>query len=263
MKAHIKILSAVALLVTATLSAQAAFNTLDVLVGFRSTAATSDLEINIGNISVLSTDTTTTLLGNYNASLTSVFGASWATTGGINWSAAGTDNTNNIDLISAKWGTAAGTLGTQNSTAWSATSTSGLGLASSAIVVAGQGYTGANATALANPNAISIPKSILESWSNQQTTTSFAWGTSPFTNSTVNNTTNRVNTSVAASVIDLYQMTADTAGHFLGTLSLTSTGDLFFTAVLTPVPEPSTYALILGAAALGFVMIRRRKQTLA
>jgi hypothetical protein len=64
------------------------------------------------------------------------------------------------------------------------------------------------------------------------------------------------------SALDLYQATGaagSVSEQFLGTLALTTGGEVFFTAV----PEPSTYAMILGAAALGFVMMRRRKQVLA
>lgn len=44
----------------------------------------------------------------------------------------------------------------------------------------------------------------------------------------------------------------------LGTFALSSGGDLTFTA-FTAIPEPSTYAAILGALTIGFVAIRRRK----
>jgi len=66
------------------------------------------------------------------------------------------------------------------------------------------------------------------------------------------------------SALDLYGYANSGASvntTFLGTLALTQGGELFFTAAA--IPEPSTYGMILGAAALGFVMIRRRKQVLA
>jgi hypothetical protein len=49
------------------------------------------------------------------------------------------------------------------------------------------------------------------------------------------------------------------AGTYLGTIEITSNGNVDF---ITPVaiPEPSVYAAILGAATLAFVAIRRRKQ---
>lgn len=45
----------------------------------------------------------------------------------------------------------------------------------------------------------------------------------------------------------------------LGTFTLTTAG-LFFTTPGVAIPEPSTYAAILGALTIGFVMVRRRMQ---
>jgi hypothetical protein len=56
-------------------------------------------------------------------------------------------------------------------------------------------------------------------------------------------------------------MQSDLLPTLLGTFTLSSTGELSFTA--TAIPEPSTYAMILGVAALGFVMLRRRQQVTA
>ena len=47
----------------------------------------------------------------------------------------------------------------------------------------------------------------------------------------------------------------DTADY---TAQLDNSGDLSFSANLAAVPEPSTYALIAGTAALGFAAWRRR-----
>jgi hypothetical protein len=44
----------------------------------------------------------------------------------------------------------------------------------------------------------------------------------------------------------------------LGTFNLSANGELTFTA-FTAIPEPSTYAAILGALTIGFVAIRRRR----
>jgi len=65
------------------------------------------------------------------------------------------------------------------------------------------------------------------------------------------------------SALDLYQATGaagSVSEQLLGTLALTTGGEVFFTSAI---PEPSTYAMILGAAALGFVMLRRRQQVAA
>ena len=72
------------------------------------------------------------------------------------------------------------------------------------------------------------------------------------------------NTS-ATSSLNLFELqptvSGTAAGVDLGTFTLSSSG-LTFTAA-SAIPEPSTYAMILGAAALGFVMMRRRQQILA
>lgn len=65
--------------------------------------------------------------------------------------------------------------------------------------------------------------------------------------------------------LDLYQLVPNgsvtkTDGTDLGYFTLANDGVLTFTA--TAIPEPSTYAAILGAAAMGFVMIRRRKEAI-
>ena len=49
-------------------------------------------------------------------------------------------------------------------------------------------------------------------------------------------------------------------GVYLGTFSLASNGNFSFTAALTAVPEPSTYAALLGLGTLAIVAIRRRRQ---
>ncbi len=70
------------------------------------------------------------------------------------------------------------------------------------------------------------------------------------------------NTS-ATSSLTLYELLPTSSGTAapidLGTFTLSSSA-LTFTAY-TAIPEPSTYAAILGALAIGFVMIRRRAGT--
>ena len=50
-----------------------------------------------------------------------------------------------------------------------------------------------------------------------------------------------------------------TGAYDIGTFNLSSTGELTFTAI----PEPSTYAAILGALTIGIVAIRRRRLAVA
>ena len=55
----------------------------------------------------------------------------------------------------------------------------------------------------------------------------------------------------------LYAFNEAGSADLLGTFKLYQNGDFSFTSVI---PEPSTYAALLGVATLGFVAIRRRKQ---
>jgi hypothetical protein len=73
---------------------------------------------------------------------------------------------------------------------------------------------------------------------------------------------NTQNTTVGTTSLTLYELTntgthgsTSTPGIDLGVFTLSSSG-LTFTP--TAIPEPSTYAAILGALSIGFVMVRRR-----
>jgi len=64
---------------------------------------------------------------------------------------------------------------------------------------------------------------------------------------------------------DLYDLNPHNNLHnpavFLGTFSIDSTGNLDFTAAAAAIPEPATYAAILGAAVLGVALVRRRRHS--
>ena len=63
-------------------------------------------------------------------------------------------------------------------------------------------------------------------------------------------------TDSALDLVQLSGVAGAVSEKFLGTLALTTVGEVYFTAV----PEPSVYAAVLGIATLGFVALRRRKQ---
>jgi hypothetical protein len=124
-------------------------------------------------------------------------------------------------------------------------------------------YGGLNAQpSLSTPNAASVPSG-----------GSFAW--SSYVNSLAKNGfgagataldvgTNLALTSGLFQVVDLFQYSPGSTssfGTYTGSLELGSDGSLFFTNFdPVAIPEPSVYATILGAACMGFVAIRRRKQ---
>jgi len=65
-------------------------------------------------------------------------------------------------------------------------------------------------------------------------------------------------TTLGSTSLKLWELAPGTgAGTLLGTFNLDSTGLTFTVAAI---PEPSTYAAILGLATVSFVAIRRRKQ---
>jgi hypothetical protein len=67
-----------------------------------------------------------------------------------------------------------------------------------------------------------------------------------------------LNLAVNSSAIGTYGITKESSSLFGGS-AVTASGDVGITYAYSPIPEPATYAALLGAAALGLV-IRRRKQ---
>jgi len=274
MKLNIKNLSALAILVATAFSSQAlagfGTNAGDIIIGFKTGSGgtfANDMDIAAGNLSTLATYTTTTLIGNFNTSLTAAFGSTWnsGSTGVVganllNWGAVGTDNTNNIDYFTKAWSASTvGTLGGATNT----TPLSGLspviGTASAKILSVGQGYQSGAATA--DAGAVTNAKASLNAWTNQATTGTNLFGLSGLTATSITDkmvlNSNATFGGFTASAADLYSYQG-TSATLLGTFSLATNGNLYFTA--SAIPEPSTYAAILGVATLGFAAIRRRKQ---
>ncbi len=122
-------------------------------------------------------------------------------------------------------------------------------------------YTPLNGAASAStPNAALIAASASNSWSK--------WANGQGVNAFGNGIDAPTALSLSAgqySVVDLFQYgvgTTSTPGTYIGSLELSSTGGLWFTNyVPTVVPEPSTYAALIGVAVLGFAMLRRKQAT--
>jgi hypothetical protein len=102
-----------------------------------------------------------------------------------------------------------------------------------------------------NPDAVTIPTSV---GFNKQATAAGNFGAFP---------TSILGSLPTVSTMELYELIEPTAGTTagidLGTFNLSASG-LTFTA-FEAIPEPSTYAAILGALTIGFVVIRRRMQS--
>jgi hypothetical protein len=107
---------------------------------------------------------------------------------------------------------------------------------------------------LTSPGSVVIPAGNADSWS------IFANNTGNGFSAPLDKNTGLSLGSGQFEVIDLFQyLNSDTAaGTYIGSIELGSDGSLWFATAA--IPEPSTYAAILGVASLAFVAIRRRKQ---
>lgn len=242
----IKSISVVAAFAAASLSSHAALATAnDLVVGFtNSSLASVDVEFNAGNLfsgKTLSAPGTYDL-GNWATLLNSTFGSDWSTVkfAGVAETKAGVGGT---EYLSSSW-TSAGTLGVQNSTSFGTVGTS---IINTSLGKVGQVYSGT----LTN-NTISTGSSNSFNKNMPFNVTSANVGVDAY--NTLGNIvgTDAVHGSYAAS--DLYMVKASTEAQFVGTLAVYQDGEVTFTVI----PEPSTYAIILGALTVGFVALRRR-----
>jgi len=269
---NIKSLATVALLAASALAAHAQINNGDVVVGFRTgTTSNNNLEIDAGNasslVSTAISDGGTVVLGNFNAALNAL-SATWTTgtttaTGALNWGAVGTlpavDGSFQT-FASSKW-TTAGTFGTQNTTAYAPVSA--LGTANTKTQNVYTGFNSVNNLATFG-TSITISGSNGNSWAANGTNTGTTFA-GQYSNSVFSNLAKPLasQTYAASDLYNLVGLSADgltpASVSFLGTFSLSNSGVLSFTAAI---PEPSTYAAILGVATLGFAALRRRKQAL-
>jgi hypothetical protein len=234
----IKSLALVAALGAATSSAFAAFGVVnDLVVGFTNSAtSTVDVEINAGQLSSLSTPGTH-VIGNFASLLNSTFGTDWSQVSFAGVSISKLTPGGN-EYVTSKWLDNTGTLGVANSATFG---TEAQGAINSGITKVVNVY---NGVVTGNTIAISDTKSFAKNlWFNQTATLAQA-------------KIGDVTASGAFAASDLYLIKAgvDTATQFQGTLAVYGNGDVTFTVI----PEPSTYAIILGALTIGFVALRRR-----
>jgi hypothetical protein len=203
----------------------------DIILGFRNSAASSDLAFDIGQFSIYQN----VAPGTY-----TIFGSTAFTATGTQWTVfGGTGGNPTTRPTSTLWATSGGPTLNRSSTQ-AGLSTSFDNFVNTQMASSSFGGT-SDATQLSN-----------KSFTNLASSTSYS-GTYAVA---VENST------VGTSSLKLWEMTPTTSGTapgtLLGTFTLTSSA-LTFTS-FAAIPEPSTYAAILGVATLGFVMIRRRKQ---
>jgi len=254
----IKLITSVALATLGALSAHAGItvSAFDLILGFTQSGG-SNLEVNLGsaaNLVTLSGGAEVSLVGattGLKLADLQTFGAGTAWQNGstawgvIGASNAGTDG--NLIWGTVKGGATVGTpgaaQGTTNNAIKSMYGTANGALGGSGAVVS------ANST-----NSAFVASSLANSW-RARATSSLNFGYSPWSNK-LTQTTAGLATSTFQSAA-LYAFTEGaTSADFVGTFKLYNDGGFTFTAI----PEPSTYAAILGVATLGFAAIRRRKQ---
>lgn len=259
---------------TASANAQATITASlsDLILGFRATGGTGsgfNLEVNLGSVSSFVTQTpgTTVVLSQLNvADLTATYGAGWNGRTDLLWSVVGAvgrgGNTGpNGQVASTLFGTSS-TATQFASTAWTTKVSS---LQNNGSVKIENLYTGAagslnGQTSTINSNYSFVNStSTVGSWSSQEVpgTTGFAFF-NPLSQL-------EGNTNISGSVYsDLYQLQPSTgAAVLLGSFALSSSGVLSFSTAASAIPEPSTYAAIFGAAAMGVALLRRRRMTAA
>ncbi len=245
----------------------------DLILGFYATGgtgATTNVEVDLGNVSQFySVSSPFTVTGLNVADLSSAYGANWMNRSDLFWGVAGTTGsatgtTIGGNAIAAKtlWaGKTEATFGIQ-STAWARGSTFAQQGPANTIATLYSGGLGSlnGATATANSStAALVDNTLAGSWSKQEGNNAAAFGN--FTKNLFDNAT-PANFGQAA---DLYELQPGSgAGTYIGSFGLNANGLVFAgnpaDTAATTVPEPSTYAAILGAVTLGFVVVRRRVQ---
>jgi PEP-CTERM motif len=214
----------------------------DLVLGFRNASSSSDLAVDIGQFSAYEgVAAGTYTVGGFNAAeLTTVFPTAF-TAAGTQWTVfGGTGNNSLAQPDSTLWATSNSTLNKQ-----SVGIQGSLSNTFDTFVNTGLGVSSFGGTS--DANQLSAPKL----FSNLGSATSY----SGFFGSPVESTT------LGSNSLKLWELTPGSgAGTLLGTFNLDASSGLLTFTVGTAIPEPSTYAALLGVVTLGIVAIRRRRQ---
>jgi hypothetical protein len=243
----------------------------DLILGFRDDGSdggigtTTNITFDLGNVGLYETHPGVTVDTGFNVgtTLASTYGAGYQTDTGLLWGVVGasgnTGTTRDLWVSAAATGSQLNGTNLQSdgstltSTPWTIQSTFSQSSQASKFL-----------TLYANQatNPFSVGTAVSTSWSTLESSTSSAFG--GFTKSLFEAS------SANGNVADLYELNPQSngpgvgsAGVFLGSFSITSGGELDFTGAGSAIPEPSTYAAILGAAVLAVALIRRRQNSLA
>lgn len=253
----------------------------DLILGFQAssgTGAATNLEVDLGSIAQFSgqpAGTTFTIGGLSVQDLIAVFGSDWNTRDDLTWGIAGTTGSTqslsvNGTTVAAKtlWGSKAETTAGVQSTPWNRGTTFAQQGPANTISSLYTGPTGSlnGKTSTGNSlTAAALDNTVAGSWTQQEGASAAAFG---YFNpaGTFNNGVNFSTIVGTFAVSDLYQLQPGSgAATYVGSFGLTSAGLLEFSnsvaafAVVVPVPEPATQAVLAGAMVLGLGLVRRRR----
>jgi len=248
---NILLTALLALGVAASASAQITVGLNDLVLGFNKTSSTgntSNLEVTLGSVNNFKAGGSfatgsEVFLSQLNVNdLNTTYGSGSSSAGWkssvTNWAVVGTNGAGGGNTL---WGT-------QSAAAETPGSSQGSGVTS--IQTMYSGLNGQTATANSASAAV-VPTANANSWKSTSASSFSYWGVSPFRNDSGIASTG---TSVSLELYEFVQGAASAVD--LGKFKLYNDGTFSFTAI----PEPSTYAALLGVVTLGVVVIRRRRQ---
>ena len=253
--------------------AQAAYG--DLILGFELAGNTTNLEVDLGSVSsfIGTAPGTYSIVTGLGTDLSSTYGSGWNTNSNLNLGVVGsTSGTSGFagQLKRTLWVTSSGTAYSQSVASLYAGANSNIsalyGQSAAEGAFGGVSVSSSPADLIQTTAFSGTTQGILTgttlagSWTSQEATGGSGFSI-PITSGAVLEAA--MNSSGGTVTNELYMLNPGSGpATDLGTFSLNSSGDLTFTA-LSVIPEPSTYAMILGVFALGFVMLRRRHQVTA
>ncbi|NBV21199.1 MAG: hypothetical protein EBS05_04660 [Proteobacteria bacterium] len=259
--------SAGALLMAQSAQAALSYNNGDLLLGFRGSSGSSNLEVDLGSVtqitSILGTGQTLSFSSKFtSADITA--GVGTAGSGSLNsaiWSVSAAINLANQVPSTAKntlWLTSARGINSADintqTTAWTTGSLSAQGNTVAPVLTIGSGFASATGTA-ASPTTAAVIANGNNSYADNIASGDF--GT--FQGNIENTLGASFTTGGSVARSDFYQLTPNGSSTYLGYFELSTAGALSFVAV----PESSTYAASLGVGLMALALMRAHRKSLA
>ena len=254
--------------VVASVSASAAsYTNADLIIGFRSTDPTypNSLEINLGNAGNLRINGDNFSNVNLNAVLVGTFGSNWFSNNTLSWgivaaNSVSASTVNGDPFRAIYFSNTTTTIGfTAEDTQPANLTASQRATVATNIGSLATGTNGFTTQADIGGGTVLVPNAESNSWSGKVTTPS-AFGAFVSTN-----LESQLGQAGSFSYVDLYRAYAASGSvtpSYITTFALSSSG-LLSASTTSAIPEPSTYAAIVGGLTLAAVAIRRRRKQAA